>query len=218
MRGMNGIDVLLGDFRQAGRMLRKSPGFAATAAVTLALGIGASTAIFSVTSAVLLRPRPYQNADRLVLVFWENRAVNRKSFTYSNADFFDLRGGTGAIFDGLGGVTSFRAFVPGEDGSAEQIGKALVTANFFRLMGAKIAFGRDFTEADAVPQPAQAEVLIPPGSAVDLDRQGAGDRQFFPADGRQNCLWPRFHGSGRRAPAGPSGGSDSAGQRGDSQL
>ena len=168
MRRMNGIDVLLGDFRQAGRMLRKSPAFAATAAVTLALGIGASTAIFSVTSAVLLRPLPYQNADRLVLVFWENRAVNRKSFTYSNADFFDLRGGTGAIFDGLGGVTSFRAFVPGEDGSAEQIGKALVTANFFRLMGAKIAFGRDFTEADAVPQPAQAEVLIPPGSAAIL--------------------------------------------------
>src|ERR1035437_4218586 len=93
MRRMNGIDVLIGDFRQAGRMLRKSPAFAATAAVTLALGIGASTAIFSVTSAVLLRPLPYQNADRLVLVFWENRAVNRKSFTYSNADFFDLRGG-----------------------------------------------------------------------------------------------------------------------------
>src|ERR1035441_1339629 len=102
MRRMNGIDVLLGDFRQAGRMLRKSPAFAAPAAVTLALGIGASTAIFSVTSAVLLRPLPYQNPDRLVLVFWENQPANRRSFLHSNADYFDLRAGTGAIFASFG--------------------------------------------------------------------------------------------------------------------
>src|ERR1022692_1133280 len=196
MRRMNGIDVLLGDFRQAGRMLRKSPAFAATAAVTLALGIGASTAIFSVTSAVLLRPLPYQNADRLVLVFWENRAVNRKSFTYSNADFFDLRGGIGSIFDGLGGVPSFRAFVPGEDGSAEQIGKALVTANFFRLMGARIAFGRDFTEADAVPQPASPDVLIPPGSAAILSYE-YWQRRY---GGSTAVLGREMFGAGQRGP------------------
>ena len=159
---------LIRDFAYAGRILRKSPIFAATAAVTLALGIGASTAIFSVTNAVLLRPLPYQNPDRLVLVFWENQAANRRSFLHSNADFFDLRAGTGAIFDRLGGVASFRAFVPREDGSTEQISKALVTTNFFRLMGGKIACGRDFSEADAVPQPARPEVLIPPGSAAIL--------------------------------------------------
>ena len=168
MRRTSRIDNLIRDFAFAGRTLRKSPVFAATAAVTLALGIGASTAIFSVTNAVLLQPLPYQNPDRLVLVFWENRPVNRSNFLYSNADFFDLRAGTGAVFDRLGGVASFRAFVPREDGSSEQIGKALVTTNFFRLMGAHIAFGRDFTEADAVPQPAQPEVLIPPGSAAIL--------------------------------------------------
>jgi len=168
MRHTNRIDNLIKDFRYAGRILRKSPIFAAAAAVTLALGIGASTAIFSVTNAVLLRPLPYQNPDRLVLVFWENRPANRRSFTYSNADFFDLRAGTGAIFEDAGGVASFRAFVPREDGSTEQIGKGLVTTNFFRLMGARIALGRDFTEADAVPQPAQPEVLIPPGSSAIL--------------------------------------------------
>ena len=171
MRRTNGVENLIRDFAYAGRGLRKSPIFATTAALTLALGIGASTAIFSVTDAVLLRPLPYQNPDRLVLVFWENRPRNIRSFTYSNADFFDLRAGTGAIFDSLGGVASFRAFVPREDGSSEQISKALVTTNFFRLMGAKIAFGRDFTEAEAVPQPAQPQVLIPPGSAAILSHE-----------------------------------------------
>src|ERR1035441_8139573 len=110
MRRNSRIDGRIQDFTYAGRSLRKSPIFAATAVLTLALGIGAGTAIFSVTDAVLLRPLPYRNPDRLVLVFWENRTANRKSFTYSNADFFDLRAGTAAIFERLGGVASFRAF------------------------------------------------------------------------------------------------------------
>src|ERR1035441_8750987 len=168
MRHTNRIENLIRDFAYTIRTLRKSPIFAATVAVILALGIGASTAIFSVTNAVLLRPLPYRDADRLVLVFWENRQANNRSFLYSNADFFDLRAGTGAIFDDIGGVAGFRAFVPREDGTSEQIDKALVTTNFFRLMGAKIVLGRDFTEADAVPQLAQPAVLIPPGSAAIL--------------------------------------------------
>jgi predicted permease len=162
----NRIDGLIKDFAYAGRTFRKSPIFATTAVVTLALGIGASTAIFSVTNAVLLRPLPYQDPNQLLLVFWESRLG--RSFLHSNADFFDLRDGTRAIFDDIGGVASFRAFASRADGSSEQISKALVTSNFFRLMGATIAFGRDFTEADAIPQPAQPEVLIPPGSSAIL--------------------------------------------------
>ena len=69
MRHTNRIDLLIGDFTQAGRMLWKSPIFAATAAVTLALGIGAGTAIFSLTSAVLLRPLPYRNPAMTLLFF-----------------------------------------------------------------------------------------------------------------------------------------------------
>src|SRR5688572_12918221 len=76
MRHTNRLENLIKDFTYAGRTLRKSPVFAATAALTLALGIGASTAIFSVTNAVLLRPLPYQNPDRLVLVCWGNRPGN----------------------------------------------------------------------------------------------------------------------------------------------
>src|ERR1035441_4498030 len=196
MRHTNGIDNLIKDFTHAVRTLRRSPIFATTAAVTLALGIGASTAIFSVTNAVLLRPLPYRNPDRLVLVFWENRPGNSRNFLYSNADFFDLRAGAGAVFDDIGGVASFRAFVPREDGSTEQIGKALVTTNFFRLMGAKIVFGRDFTEADAVPQPASPGVLIPPGSAAILSYE-YWQRRY---GGSTAVLGRGMSGSGQRGP------------------
>ena len=168
MRHTSGIDNLVQDLAYAVRTLRRSPAFVAAAAITLALGIGASTAIFSVTNAVLLQPLPYRNPDRLVLIFQENRAASTRNSFYSNADFYDLRAGSRAIFEDIGGIAGFRAFVPTEDGGTEQIGKALVTTNFFRLMGARVAVGRDFTDADAVPQPAQPDVLIPPGSSAIL--------------------------------------------------
>ena len=167
-RGSAMWGAFLADLRYAARTLMKSRGFALTAILTLALGIGASTAIFSVTDAVLLRPLPYRSSDRLTLVLWEFRQGNTWNSAYSNADFFDLRDGTRELFEDMGGVASFRAFVPREDGSTEQVGKALVTSNFFRLMGARVAVGRDFTDADAVPQSTDPGVLIPPGSAAIL--------------------------------------------------
>jgi MacB-like periplasmic core domain len=153
------------------RGLRKSPLFALTAAMTIVVGIGASTAIFSAVNAVILRPLPYRDSDRLTLVFWENHEVHSRSLMYSNADFSDLAGGTREIFEDIGGITSFRAFLTREDKSAEQIQKALITTNFFRLMGARIALGRDFNDADATPQPTSPDVLIPPGSAVILSHE-----------------------------------------------
>lgn len=156
LRFLNLAGDLVKDLRHGARMLRKSPGFAITAVVTLALGIGASTAIFSVTNAVLLRPLPYSNPGRLVLA----------DGLLSNACFFDLRNGTHAAFDDLAAVMVFRAVVPREDGAAERISKGFVTTNFFRTLGAKTVFGRDFTEADGQPHGQPPPVFPPPQGSV----------------------------------------------------
>ncbi len=150
--------MLFRDFAYAVRTLRKSPVFAATAVITIALGIGASTAIFSVTNAVLLRPLPYKNPARLVFAISSMRKRGVKDFPFSNADFIDLRNGAGAMFEDLGAVRSGRAIVPREDGSPEQIRWASVTPNFFRMMGGRIALGRDFMEADGQTAPPPAVV------------------------------------------------------------
>src|SRR5881397_3198294 len=127
--------MLFQEIVHVGRALRKSPGFTLIAILTLALGIGASTAIFSVTNAVLLRPLPYKNPDRLVLVWRHYKAPPYfHDFLFSNADFLDLRDRTRAVFEDIAGVCTFRAFVPRRDGSTELISKALVTTNFLPMM------------------------------------------------------------------------------------
>ena len=143
----------LRDLAFAGRTLRKSPVFALTAILTIALGVGASTAIFSVTNAVLLRPLPYQDPGRLVIAASDMRNRNVRDFPFSNASFIDLRDGTKEAFQDFAGVFTGRNIVPTEDGTPEQIRLAVVTTNFFRLVGAKMAYGRDFTDADGIPQP-----------------------------------------------------------------
>ncbi len=144
------------DFRDlavAARVLRKSPVFALTAAVTIALGVGASTAIFSVTNAVLLRPLPYRDPDRLVVACSDLRKRNVRDFPFSNANFIDLREGTKSAFDDLAGVFTFPFTLQREDGTPEQISAAVVTTNFFRVLGGGVAYGRDFDDGDAVPNP-----------------------------------------------------------------
>ena len=195
-RGTRWLEESAQDLRLGLRAARTNPVFLATVVVTIAMGIGASTAIFSVTNAVLLRPLPYKEADRLALVFWENRRTGTRNLLYSNADFLDLRSGSGSVFEELGGVACFRAFVPREDGGTEQIGKALVTTNFFRLMGARIAFGRDFNDADGTPQSSQPQVLIPPGSAAILSYE-YWQRRY---GGSTAVLGKEMPGSGQRGP------------------
>ncbi len=159
MRRLNLLDDLAHDLAYAARILRKSPLFTLAAAVTIALGIGAATAIFSVTNAVLLRPLPYRNADRLVVL----------NTFLSNADYFDLRNGTRDALDDTAAVMVFRTVVPREDGSAERINKGAVTTNFLRMMGARIALGRDFTDADGLPHGAVPPPFPwPPGNVAIL--------------------------------------------------
>ncbi len=142
------------DFRDlavATRVLRKSPVFASTAVLTIAMGVGASTAIFSVTKGVLLRPLPYRDPDRVVVACGDWRKRNVRDFPFSNANFIDLREGTRSVFDDLGGVFTFPLTLQHEDGTPEQTNAAVVTTNFFRLLGGGIAYGRDFNDLDGVP-------------------------------------------------------------------
>jgi predicted permease len=149
------MHTLWQDLRYGARMLIKNPGFTLIAIITLGLGIGANTAIFSVANAVLLRPLPYANPDRLVFADVEMRKRGVKDWRFSNTDFIDFRKAAKTTFEGIAGVFTGRTTMSREDGTLEQISFAWVTPNVFRLLGAKIAFGRDFAEADGEPQPSQ---------------------------------------------------------------
>lgn len=143
----------LRDLALAGRTLRNSPIFTFTAALTIALGVGASTAIFSVTNAVLLRPLPYKDPDQLVIMPSDMRNRGVKDFPFSNANFIDLREATKNEFQGIAGVFTFPFTLSGQDGTPEQVHIGIVTTNYFRLVGARILFGRDFSDDDGQPQP-----------------------------------------------------------------
>ena len=145
--------MALRDLLLAGRTLRNSPTFTFTAALTIALGVGASTAIFSVTNAVLLRPLPYKDPDQLVILPSDMRNRGVKDFPFSNANFIDLREGTKNEFQAMAGVFTFPLTLTGEDGLPEQVHVGIVTTNYLQLVGARILFGRDFTDDDGQPQP-----------------------------------------------------------------
>jgi predicted permease len=159
------------DMALAARAFRKNPAFAATAVVTVALGIGAATAVFSVANAVLLRPLPYSNPDRLAIAYgdWRKRGVN--DYPISSTDFLDLRAGAAGAFEDMGVVITGRGATQAGNGSLEQVRFASVTPNFFRLMGARIAFGRDFNETDVRVAPATngaagAPQPVPPTATI----------------------------------------------------
>lgn len=133
----------MNDFRYSLRVLIKNPAFTLTALLTLALGIGVNTAIFSVVDSVLLRPLPMSDPDRVVSV-WEHSlraGVDRNEMAPAN--FFDLRN-QNQVFDHVGafGDTSMNLTGAGEP---ERLDARLVTANVFALLGAKPVLGRTFS-------------------------------------------------------------------------
>ena len=143
------------DLLFAVRTLRRSLLFTAAAALTIALGIGTSTAVFSVANAVLLRPLPYEDPDRLVVMYMDLRARNNFAMPFSNENFTDIRKGSTGSFEDMAAVRTSRQVLPGADGTPEQVSLGFVTTNFFRVMGARIVQGRDFQESDGLPQPQQ---------------------------------------------------------------
>ena len=135
------------------RILRRNPVFTAIAIMTIALGVGASTAIFSVTNAVLLRPLPYKDPGQLVVGGMDLTKRNVHGLPFSNADYLDLKNGTRGQFSDMAGVFSFQVVAQKADGTPEPFTMAVVTTNFFDVMGAQIVAGRDLETQDGIPQP-----------------------------------------------------------------
>src|SRR2546423_702432 len=138
--GLNDMNDLKFAFRQLGR----SPGFTLVAVLTLALGIGANTAIFSIVNAVLLRPLPYPDANRIMVL--NESSGPGQDYSVALPDYFDWRNDN-AVFEHLAAThkeSRNLSGVPGRD--PERVSCASVTRNFFNIVGINAEIGRTFSE------------------------------------------------------------------------
>jgi len=141
------METLWQDLRFAARMLAKNPGFTAVLVLTLALGIGANTAIFSVVYGVLLRPLPYPQPERLVW-FWDMQPALSQA-PLSSAEYFAYRDQSHA-FDQVAAIRSINFNLTGQ-GLPEHLRGTVVTPNYFLMLGVQPALGRGFSDADGQP-------------------------------------------------------------------
>ena len=138
------MDIIVQDLKFAARSLLRRPGFTLVAAVTLALGIGANTAIFSVVNAVLIRALPYENPDQLVVVWGTQGQQRGQGVVYP--DYLDWRA-RNRTFTELGAFRSQSVNLTGGDTPERLIG-SFVSSSFLRVIGAKMALGRAFTDVE----------------------------------------------------------------------
>src|SRR6476620_541745 len=139
------------DLRHGVRVLGKSPVFAAIAIVSLAIGIGANTAIFSVANALILRPLPYGNADRIAIVWQRSPGLNVPRDWLSVGQYLDIKSGTTAFEQVAAAIgASFNVTGVG-DGRPERVDGMRVSSSFFSLFGARGAMVRVVTCEDEVP-------------------------------------------------------------------
>lgn len=144
------MQTLLQDLRYGVRMLLKHPGFALIAILTLALGIGANTAMFTVVNALLLRPLPYPEAERLVVVATTMRREQVEVRSTSYPDFVDWRD-QNTVFEQIAARNGNTFSLLGA-GEPERVSGELVSANYFSLLGVQPAYGRAFLpEEDRTP-------------------------------------------------------------------
>ena len=136
----------MNDLRYAIRSLRKQPGFAAVVVITLALGMGASTAIFSVVNAVLLRPLPFPHSDRLQVVWGNYRALNIARLPAKAAEYDDYTKQT-EVFDSVAAYTN-QSFNVSTGSDPERVRGAYVSASLFPMLEAQAAAGRVFTAGE----------------------------------------------------------------------
>jgi predicted permease len=148
--GILGVFGQLGlDVRHAIRLLARSPGFATAAILSLAIGIGANTAIFSVVHALMLSPLPYRDADRLVILWNRSPGLNITRDWFSTAQYFDIKNRHGG-FEELAIAFGSDLNLTGED-RPERVGSIRVSSNFLPLLGTEPALGRLLEPAEDSP-------------------------------------------------------------------
>jgi predicted permease len=142
------MDGLLQDLRYALRTLRKSPAFVTITVLTLALGIGANLAIFTVVNAVLLQPLPFREPDRIVRVFDDLRSAGAKNVGMSVPELYDLQ--RSGVFEQISVIFPASQALSGGDG-VDRIEFLGTSPSYFELLGATPALGRIYTQSEWVP-------------------------------------------------------------------
>ena len=173
-----GFETALQDFRFAIRQLRKNPGFAATAILVLALGIGASVAIFAFVDAALLKPLPYQNPSRLVGVYERVGMIPRSNLSY--LDFLDWKR-MNRVFTSLEVWNSTGFLLHTREGTQTALG-VRISSGFFQTLGISPAIGRDFDPGED-SQGAERTVILS-YSATGRDRPDCDAQRTFAHDCR----------------------------------
>ena len=157
-RGVGTVETLLADLRYGARALFKQPGYALLAVMTLGLGIGANTAIFSVINGVLLKPLPYEHGDRLVIVQQSRPLSGQPQVGVAIAEYFDYRERASNVFDGLVEYHQMN-FDLINRGEPDRVDTGVVSHNFFDLLGIKPIIGRSFVQSDDV-RDAEAVLIL----------------------------------------------------------
>jgi putative ABC transport system permease protein len=151
------MDTLLQDIRYSVRTLLKSPGFAAVAVIALALGIGANSAIFSAVNAVLLRPLPYKDASRLVMIWQDHRARGGPEREWASpSNFYDWRDHN-QVFDHVAALVGWGPTLTGQ-GEPEDLVGAAVSDDTFSMLGVQPSLGRTFRPDE--DQPGAEKVVV----------------------------------------------------------
>jgi predicted permease len=151
------MTTLFQDVRYGLRLLWKSPGFTIVAVLSLALGVGANTAIFSIVDAVLLRPLPFSHPDRLVKIVANNRGVGARDIGLSVPEFDDLRLRAG-VFEQVSALNGGPANLTGGE-CPQHLELLEVSPNYFSLLGTSAHIGRVFGPGDEAPGFAEAAVI-----------------------------------------------------------
>jgi len=169
------MGTLSNDFRYGVRLLRSRPMFTAITVVSLALGIGANSAIFSVANAVMLRPLPYREPEKLVMV-WEQNLKSGRQSRVGPDNFHEWRKNN-HVFEEMAAVAALDQRTLTGGAAPEQVQLHQVSANFFPMLGIQPALGRVFSEKEDMPQ-ATGKTESPYGDRVVILSHGLWQRRF----------------------------------------